>query len=133
MTSLEGALREWLTLPDYLRAAAELTPEHPIQMNDEGPAHVFRGEEIGQLTSLLSARTALPGCIQDFTPTPLTGGGRAREAGPGWRVWRGEEPTGNGLRLLWRFRLLAPGETSEGRATHAALTGLPSAAYDVSL
>lgn len=38
----------------------------------------------------------------------------AQEAGPGWRVWRWEEPNDDGLRLVWRFRLLAPDEKPEG-------------------
>lgn len=36
----------------------------------------------------------------------------AEQAGPGWRVWRWEEVEGD--TILWRFRLLAPGEKPEG-------------------
>lgn len=34
---------------------------------------------------------------------------KARAAGPGWRVWRWEEPDPP-LMIVWKFRLLAPGE-----------------------
>lgn len=35
---------------------------------------------------------------------------KAREAGPGYRVWRWEEAIDRDPGLVWRHRLLAPGE-----------------------
>lgn len=53
VTNLEVAVLEWLDLPKDMQAVAELTPEHAIQLNDEGPTLVFRGHEIERLAALL--------------------------------------------------------------------------------
>lgn len=36
----------------------------------------------------------------------------AKERGPGWRAWRWEDVEDN--RIVWKYRLLAPGEDGEG-------------------
>lgn len=60
VTSLEQAVREWLGMPANLRDTAELTPEHPIQMSEEGPTLIFRGEQIGALAARLPAAQGHP-------------------------------------------------------------------------
>ena len=37
----------------------------------------------------------------------------ARQKGPGWRVWRWEE-LADEMMIIWKFRLLAPGEEPDG-------------------
>ncbi len=56
VTSLEGAVREWLTLDSEHQAGALLTPEHPIKLNAGEPIAHFAGEEIGDLADRLVAR-----------------------------------------------------------------------------
>jgi len=49
VTSLEGAVRAWRALDAEHRAAAVLTPEHPIRINAGEPVGSFTGEAIGDL------------------------------------------------------------------------------------
>lgn len=60
VTNLEVAVLDWLDLPEDMQEVAELTPEHPIQLTDEGPTLVFRGDGIRRLANLLRAQGNRP-------------------------------------------------------------------------
>jgi hypothetical protein len=49
VTSLEGAVRAWQSLDADHRAAAVLTPEHPVRINAGEPVTNFVGDAIGDL------------------------------------------------------------------------------------
>lgn len=53
--------------------------------------------------------------MQDLVAETAAWREKAKAAGPGWRVWRYEEA--NGLLIVWRFRLLAPGDEPDGLGT----------------
>ncbi|MBB3691407.1 hypothetical protein FHY05_000014 [Sphingomonas sp. BK580] len=53
VTSLDGAVRMWLTLDSAYREGAVLTPERPVQMNG-ALTHVFHDDAIAALADRLS-------------------------------------------------------------------------------
>ena len=55
VTSLEAAVRVWVELDDEHKAAARLTPEHPLKLNAGEPIAHFTGEEIRGLADRLKA------------------------------------------------------------------------------
>lgn len=55
VTSLEGAVRTWLALDSAHQAAAVLTPEHPLRLNEGEPVGRFAGSAIGDLAAHLPA------------------------------------------------------------------------------
>lgn len=57
VTSLERAVRAWLTLDPEHRAAATLTPEHPLRI-DGASLPMFAGEGIAALAERLPGRDA---------------------------------------------------------------------------
>lgn len=55
VTSLEGAVRDWLSLEGELRGAARLRPERPVTVDGTTWA-IFQGEEIRGLAAHLRRR-----------------------------------------------------------------------------
>ena len=60
VTSLEGAVRAWLTLDPQHRAAATLTVERPVQMHGVATSS-FTGEGIAALAERLLAERSMEG------------------------------------------------------------------------
>lgn len=58
VTNLEGTVRAWLALDVEHQAAAVLTPEHPMRLNEGEPIASFSGEAIRDLAAHLPADQA---------------------------------------------------------------------------